>query len=589
VFKPHRFPRLLAAAAALALACSDARPPSPAPSDVASAPAPAAATALAATAQRMTIGISQEFENLNPIISQMAASRYIYYLVGHPLLSVDDEWKYVCQLCTELPSLENGRVQFVEPGEAGGERKLRVTWDILPDAKWGDGTPLTGKDVELSWRIGQSPNVSVGVKEPYQIVEAVEVDAQNPKRFSMLFNQARYDYLNQTSQLYIVPAHIEGPIWEKAKDSTGAYEKQTGYATDPSNPGLYSGAYRIGEIKLGSHVQVVANEQFHGGRPAIEQFIVKLVPNTQTLEANLISRNIDMISELGITFDQALAFEKRIARDPSLQVFQTKFRQGLTYEHIDLNLNNPILADLRVRKALIYAIDRQKLVDSLFEGRQQVALHNVHPLDVYYTDDVVKYPYDLARAGQLFEEAGWKLGADGYRYKDGEKFSLQLMTTAQNKTRELVQVFLQDQWKQAGVEITIRNEPARVFFGETVRKSKYPALAMFAWTSSPDRPPREMLHSSMIPTEANGHSGQNSGGWRSEVADRAFDAIQIEFDAEKRKELMKTMLREYTEQVPVIPLYMRSEISVVPSALQNYTMSGHLFYSTLRAQTWSMQ
>ena len=118
---------------------------------------------------------------------------------------------------------------------------------------------------------------------------------------------------------------------------------------------------------------------------------------------------------------------------------------------------------------------------------------------MYHSKDVAIYEYDPKKAADLLEASGWKKVGDGYRYKDGQRLSLVFMTTAQDKTRELVQVYLQEQWKKVGVEIKIKNEPARVFFGETIRKVKYPALAMFAWASEPDSPPRSTLHSNHTP------------------------------------------------------------------------------------------
>ena len=89
--------------------------------------------------------------------------------------------------------------------EQGGARKLRVRWEIRPGARWGDGEPVTGRDVELSWRIGASPNVSVAVKEPYELIESIEVDPQEPRRFTMLMREARYNYYQIVAQLAVVP------------------------------------------------------------------------------------------------------------------------------------------------------------------------------------------------------------------------------------------------------------------------------------------------------------------------------------------------------------------------------------------------
>lgn len=538
------------------------------------------------TNKQLTIAVTQEFESMNPIISQMAATTYIKYMATRPLVSIDPDWRYQCWLCVKIPSLENGLAKIVTEG---GKRKVRAVWEIREDARWGDGTPLTGEDVKVSWEIGRSSNVSVGSKDVYERVERVEVDPKNPKRFTLTFTEARYAHY-QLATFYIVPAHIEGPIFARTKDQQGAYEKQTAYTTDPLLPGLYSGPYLIKEIRLGSHVTLERNPEFHGPQAKIERIIVKLIPNTQTLEANLLSGNINMISEMGMTFDQALALEKRVAADPALsERHNVLFREGMTYEHVDFNLRDPLLRDSRVRRALAHGADLDKLVSALFEARQKKALHNVHPLDPYYTDDVPRYAYDPRKAEGLLADAGWLPGPDGIRLKGGQRLTLSMMTTAQNKTREQVQVFLQEEWRKIGVEVRIQNEPARVFFGETVRKGKYPHMAMYAWVSSPDNPPRSTVHTESIPSEANGWSGQNSGAWSNAKVDAALNAILTEFSFDRRKTLMKTVQSEYARELPVLPLYLRAEIASVPKNLKNFRLAGHQFYSTLNVEHWTLE
>lgn len=540
----------------------------------------------APTNAQLNIGIEQEFETLNPVIHQMSASTVIMYAATHPLVSLDADWKWKCYLCVDIPTLENGKARFVEES---GVKKIAVDWEIKPNAKWGDGEPVTGHDVKLGWEAGGSPNVAVGEKEQYTNIERIDVDPKDPKKFSMTYRLLRYDFAS-LGTFYILPDHIERAVWEKTKNVVGEYERQTRYATDPTNPGLYSGPYRVTEISLGSHVILERNPHYYGSPAKIAKLVYKLIPDTATLEANLVSGTIDMVSEMGFTLDQSLAFEKRLGRDASLgQKYKVLYRDGMQYEHIDLNLRNPVLQDIRVRQALLFAIDRDKLTQALFEGKQKKALHFTHPLDPYYTEDVMAYPYDPAKAAALLDEAGWKTGPDGFRYKDGKKLSLPFMTTAQNKVRELVQVYLQGEWKKLGVDTPIKNEPARVFFGETVRKGAYPALAMFTWSGSPDNPPRYMLHSSQIPAAANGYSGQNSGGWSDKVVDELFDKVIVEFDAAKRKEMMKTIMQEYVREVPTIPLYNRVEIAVIPSGLKGFTVTGTQFYSSLSAEYWTME
>lgn len=544
------------------------------------------AKSMALSNEQITIGIGQEFESMNPIIQQMAASRYISQMLGHTMVTLGKDWKWTCLLCTEWPTLENGLAKIIEEG---GKKKIVVSWEVKAGAKWGDGTPVTGNDFRLGWEIGSSPNVAVGEKQIYTNVEELTVDPVNPKKFITKYRDAQYDFAKNLSQFYPIPAHIERSVWEKTKNEVEAYEKQTSFSTNPLLPGLYHGQYLLKEIKLGSHVTLEPNPHFYGTAPSIKKIVVKLIPDTATLEANLLSGTIDMICEMGLKFDQALALEKRIKQDPALNnKFEVVFKDGVIYEHIDLQLNNPLLKDVRVRKVLLYSINRDKLTQALFENRQKKALEYFHPADPYYTEEVEQYNYDTVKAETLLDEAGWKKAPDGYRYKDGQKLSFSIMTTAQDKTRELVEVFLQSEWKKVGVEVSIKNEPARVFFGETVRKGKYPSMALFAWTSSPDNPPRSILHSENIPTQKNAYSGQNSGSWINAEADKLMVDVYREFDINKRKEMMKKLMQIYMAEVPTLPLYMRAEIAVLPRALKNISVTGHQFYSTYWVEDWKM-
>jgi peptide/nickel transport system substrate-binding protein len=546
------------------------------------------AQALAApTNTELKIGIAQEFENLNPIIMSMSASSYMYRLVGRSLVVLDADAKWVPQLAKSIPSLENGGAKLVDG--AGGKKKVVAVWEIIDNAKWGDGKPVICDDFVFSRKVAISNFVSVGEKEQWTQVEKIEVDPKNPKKCTFTYEKARWDFY-QLAQFFPLPKHVEESVFNKYGKQKEGYEKNSNYVRNPTNPALYNGPYVISEVKLGSHVTFLPNKFFYGQAPHIQKIIVKVIPNTGTLEANLRSGTIDMIATLGLDFDQALAFEKKVKAE-SLP-YNVDFVPSVTYEHIDLNLDNPILKDVKVRQALVYAINREDLVKALYEGKQQAAFHNISPKDPWFTADpkqITVYRYSKREAGKLLDEAGWKMGADGYRTKDGKRLSLVLGTTAGNKTRETVQVYLQNQWKQAGVEVLIKNEPARVFFDETTRKRKFNAMALFAWVSSPEASPRSNLSTAAIPTNANGWSGQNFPGWSNKEVDTALDNLDVEFNAKKRADLAHIILKNYTAEVPVIPLYYRSDISVVPKNLQNYRMTGHQFAETNTVELWNLQ
>jgi len=384
-----------------------------------------------------------------------------------------------------------------------------------------------------------------------------------------------------------LPAHIEADVFAKWGDKPEGYDRNTAYSRAPETAGLYSGPYRVSQIKLGSHVELVQNERWWGTKPAFKKIIIRVIPNSGTLESNLVSGEIDMANSIGMTLDQALAFETRIAAEKL--PFRVNFIDGLTYEHIDLDLSNPLLADVRVRKALLHAIDRDALVKALFAGKQRVAHHFVHFSDPWYTDapaDVSNYEFSPRKARKLLAEAGFTPGSTGVLEKDGKPLRLPFMTTSGNKMRENVQAFVKDQLKQVGVDAQIRNEPAKVFFGETTAKRKFGAMAMYAWTSTPELTPRQTLHSASIPTEQNGWAGTNTMSWRNPAADAAIDGLEQEFSLAARKILAATVIREYTRDVPVLPLFYRANVVVHAAALTGMTPTPHTFQETYHVERW---
>jgi peptide/nickel transport system substrate-binding protein len=262
-------------------------------------------------------------------------------------------------------------------------------------------------------------------------------------------------------------------------------------------------------------------------------------------------------------------------------------KPGLTYEHVDLNLDRPALADRRVRQALLYGLDREAISRSLFGGRQQVADSFVNPLDFGYDAETPHYAYDPAKAAGLLEAAGWHAqGNDIRRNAAGQTLSFELMTTAGNRTRELVEQVLQSQWRRLGVDIRIKNEPARVLFGETLPHRNFD-MAMYAWISAPEDVPRSTLYSTEIPDAANGFAGQNTPGLRSAEMDRLIDAAEIALDPDKRKALWAAMQRLYATELPSLPLYFRSDSFILPKWLSGVHPTGNQYPTTLWITDWT--
>ncbi len=548
---------------------------------------PAAPYLVTASRKTLTIGITQEFGNLHPIMANMTASQYLIQMYSRALMSITADGKWYPDLLTAIPTLENGLASFY--GEKG-DKKIQAECELKDNIRWGDGTPVTNEDILFAWQVAMDKHVTVGDQANWAKIERVAIDPRNDRKFTLHFAQADWRF-NRLPGYYALPKHLEGPIIEKSGNLPEAYKEHTLYTTEPTLPGLSLGPYRIAGIKAGSYITLVPNEYFYGKTPYFQQIIVKFIPSTKTLEANLLSGAIDMsAASIGLTFSQTVALERRIQEKQLPYVVDSV--PGFGYEHIDLQLNNPLLKDIRVRKALVYAINRDAMCHALFGEKQPKAIHNIAPVDPRYTDDpqkVVLYDYAPAKANALLDEAGWRMRDDGYRYKEGQKLTFQLMTTAGDKSRELVEEYLQQEWKNVGIEITIHNEPANTMFDVILRKRQFSAMLMFAWVDEPEMTLSPYLHSRSIACEANGFSGRNYSGWKNKDVDSLLQQIDVTFDHETRKELVAKVLYHYTNEVPVIPLYYLAISSIRPTDLAGYQVSPSEIAETNRIEDWHLR
>ncbi len=529
-----------------------------------------------ARAAELTIGITQYPSNFHPIIDSMAAKTYVLAMAQRPFTAYDAEWNLICMLCTELPTLENGKAVIEKQDD--GTDGIALTYSIVEDAAWGDGTPVTTEDVLFTHEVGVHPEAGVVAQDGFRRIKAIDVI--DDKTFTLHVDRVTFDY-NAINGFRLLPAHLERAVFE---EDPKTYRNRTLFDTDTTNQGLYFGPYKVTEAASGAHVVLEPNGTWWGEPPKFEKIVIKAIENTAALEANLLSGSIDMIAGEpgGITIDQALAFEERHGED-----YQIVYKPGLIYEHLDVNLDNPILKDVSVRRALIRGVDREAINQQLFAGRQPVADTSINPLDWIFFDGVTRYEHDPEAAAALLDEAGWTEIRGGIRHNGaGEPLAIELMTTAGNRTRELVQQVLQSSWRQLGIDVTIRNEPARVFFGETVRKRKFTGLAMFAWISSPEHVPRTALHSEEIPSEENGWSGQNSTGYVNPEMDRLIDRLERELDREKRLAMWQELQEMYATDLPAIPLYFRADAHIWPTWLKGIVPTGHQNSSALWVENW---
>ncbi len=520
----------------------------------------------------LVLAMNQAPGTMNPLISSMLAKSLVSNMVARPLTAYDATWKIVCMVCAELPTIENRKARIVDLPD--GKKGIEIDFELKPFV-WGDGVPVTAKDYAFTVEVGKNPVSGVASAEAYKRI--LKFESHDDLHFTITVDRVTFDY--NSWELQILPEHIERPIFEA---NPAEYRNKTAYDTDPANKGLYFGPFRIVELVPGNRLTLESNPTWIGERPHFKRIVFKIIESTAALEANLLSGNVDyVLGELGMTLDQALAFEKR-----HKDRFNVVYKPALIYEHIDVKLDNPLLTDKRVRQAILMAIDRKAISEKLFEGKQPVADSDISPLDPMYDPNGRKYAYDPAAARTLLDAAGFAEIRNGVRQNaKGERFSIEITTTAGNRIREQVAQVIQSQLRQVGVELRIKADPPRLF-SEALNHRAFTGLAMYAWVSSPQGVPHSTLHSTEIPGEKNGWSGQNYPGYASPEMDKTIDAAERELDPTRRRALFAEMRRIYAEDLPVLPLFFRVDPFVFPRQLKGVVPTGTLNSSTLWVEQW---
>ncbi len=526
----------------------------------------------AAPRDSIVVGMSQFPPDMHPFITSTSVRNIVLAAMNRSMLGLAADGTPICLLCTEVPSLANGGARIVT--RADGSEGMVVTYTLKPGLRWADGVALTAADVAFSFKVNFAFS-------PPQFIEKVEaVDALH---VAITLRSPIYDY-QKIGGLFLLPEHIEGPIFAAASGPLD-YGQKSAFNRRPEEPGLWNGPYRAVLFKPNDQVVMEANPYWSGPKPYFRQVTMRLIENTASLQANLLSGDVDTVatSNMGLTLDQTLALSKTQGAR-----FDFDFRPALgSYEMLKLNLDNPLLADARVRHALSMAIDRKTIVAKLFENRFQPAYLFLHPSEPGFDASVPTWPYDPAAARGLLTAAGFRAGTDGVLVSAaGERFSIDLVSTSGNRTRELVEQVLQTQLRAVGIEVVIRNEPARVMFGESLRKRSFKGMVEFEGGAGVDALPIDMFATRYVPTAENAWAGRNYGGWRNAEVDAALLAARGELDPVRRKARWKRLLELYSAEMPDIPLYFAATAVITPKGLTGLDNPRRLGFFTSWIEEW---
>lgn len=496
----------------------------------------------------LRLAVIQEWATFNPIKFSVASNEALAQLISRRMVLRQASGRTVPDVAEAIPPLKN----------------KTAIWKIKKNAKWADGQDILCQDWHLGWQVGLNPNVSVDARAEFSKITAIKWKPETPQTCEVEYQKQDWSYDRDLPPF--LPSHIEKALFEKHQKTSEGYDRNSSYVTYPNLAGLYNGPYKITEFKLGGHIIFTPNKYFYGPKPDFDKVIVTHIPDSSSLKASLASKQIDGISAVGFPADTAIMMDEEFQTNKG-SISKVHFQNSSIFQGLFFNLDKEIFKDKKVREALSRAVDKEALVKAFYQNKLRPAEGILPPQHPAYRKKASIYSKKTAIS--LLDSAGWKLGSDGIREREGKKLSFEFKTSSGIKVLENIQVFVCAQFKEIGAQCVIKNEPPRVLLGSTVPHGEFD-IAMFGQPIPPDTTLTAYFGSSEIPTNANSWAGGNSFRVRSIEIDLLLKNFDNEMQIEKRNRIAQQIENELMENFSMIPLYHRREAVVLPKKLEGF-------------------
>ncbi len=329
-----------------------------------------------------------------------------------------------------------------------------------------------------------------------------------------------------------------------------------GSTKDGVNGHIGTGPYVLTDFVTDEYAVFERNENYWGKAPAIRKITVKVIPDNQTRIMALESGEIDLI--FGKNMIDADAISQYLDSD--------KFTVGLSdptsTRHIVMNTTREILGDPAVRKALQHATDRQTISDGIFYGLEQPA-DTLYATTVPYCNVGLKpYEYSTETAAQILDEAGWVLGSDKMRAKDGRQLALDLLYNSDSVTEKTIAEYLQSEYLKLGISMTIHGEEEQSY-RDNMKAGNFDMVFNICWGMPYD--PQSSLAAMRAPVYGD-YAAQQGLEDKAEI-DEAITRILTSTDEAERQELYKSVLTNLHEDAMYLPLTYECNKALYTSAL----------------------
>lgn len=461
---------------------------------------------------------------LNPVLAHEVPSMMVNQWIFNSLVRLDENLRPVPDLADKW--------QVSEDGE-------KIVFYLKKNVTWHDGYAFTAKDVKFTLDLVLSEKTNTYNRGLFmvddkpviaRVIDEYTVEITMAKPFAPL--------LANLSVLGMVPEHI-------LKDH------DVNLSDFNSSP-VGTGPFKFKEWKVGELVTLSANDRFFRGKPSLEEVAFRIIPSTEGRLIALETGQIDVGEVPQKDYERMSKFRE-------LNIYRW---YDLSYYYLGFDLTNPLFANREIRKALNYAVDREKIISSVLMGYGKVATGPIPSSSWAYDSDVERYEYNPDMARAIFKQQGWIPGKDGVLMKDDKKFSFTIHYGQGSENSEKVCIYIQHFLKEAGVEVKIRPVEFSVLVTEIANPGKFEGI-LLDWIENPDPDCFVEWGSDQV------KHGMNFMSYSNSEVDTLLQEARTTMDINKRKELYRKFQKIITEDAPYIFLWYSETMIGVNRRIEN--------------------
>ncbi|MHB8177038.1 MAG: peptide ABC transporter substrate-binding protein [Vulcanimicrobiaceae bacterium] len=470
----------------------------------------------------------EDIDNLNPLLStETLVNDLSSFTMGY-FFVFNQQGKPIPSLCLEVPTKRNGLIS--RDGKT-------ITFKLRKGVLWQDGVPFTSADVAFTVGVILNPKTNVLTRDGWNDIARVDT----PNKYTVVFHLKKpyAAFINRFFTPVGNPAILPKHLLE------GKNINQSSYNELPV--GL--GPFRYVRWSRGNEVVMERFNRYWGGKAKLKRVVFKIIPDVNTVMTDLESHQLDAFVRVPTNL---------LAQARSIPGTRTIGYDTTSYGHIDFNLRKPPLANLLVRRALAHAIDVRLMWRKIDHRSGYLSCSPISHLSWAYDAHAHCYGFNLHRADQLLSEAGWRMGKDGRRHKDGKTLRLLFAGNTGNPGLDERVLLIQRWFKKIGVVLTYRRYPTNQLFasfaaGGIVATGKYD-LTSYAWSLAPDPDLTNLIACSRIPP-----NGENYMGYCDPQVDQALADALLHYSRRRRRADYVFVQQRLARDVPFIVLSQRTD------------------------------